>query len=213
MHLTPDLLLKAYSIGIFPMAESRFDSDLHWIDPDERGVLPLDSLHIPKRLKRTIRSGRFNLTCDRAFNEIVEACAEPAPNRPETWINPAIEHLVGELYAMGFAHSVECWEEGELVGGLYGISLGGCFFGESMFSRERDTSKIALVELVFRLRKGGFRLLDTQFTTPHLAQFGVIEIPREDYRKRLAEAIRTKASFPSEDISDEERSAFLATAC
>ena len=191
------------------MAESRFDPNLHWIDPDERGILPLDSLHVPRRLKKTIRKGYFELRCDFAFDRVLQACAEPADGRQETWINPAIKRLVSELFDMGCAHSVEAWREGRLVGGLYGISLGGCFFGESMFSRERDASKVALVELVMRLAKGGYRLLDTQFTTPHLEQFGVVEIPREAYRIMLSDAIKCPANFPNEDISSEERSAFL----
>jgi leucyl/phenylalanyl-tRNA--protein transferase len=210
MHLTPELLLKAYSIGIFPMAESRFDPNLHWIDPDERGILPLNGLHVPRRLKKTIRRGHFDLRCDFAFDRVLQACAEAVDGRQETWINPAIKRLVSELFDMGFAHSVEVWRKGDLVGGLYGISLGGCFFGESMFSRERDASKVALVELVLRLSKGGYQLLDTQFTTPHLEQFGVVEIPREDYRIKLSEAIKCPAEFPIEDISQKERSAFLS---
>jgi leucyl/phenylalanyl-tRNA--protein transferase len=210
MQLTPDLLLKAYSIGIFPMAESRDDPELHWIDPEQRGILPLDRLHVPRRLKRSIRQGVYDVRCNSAFPEVLRACAKPARNRPDTWINPAIEHLVLELHAMGFAHSVESWHEGALVGGLYGVSLGGCFFGESMFSRATDASKIALVHLVFRLRKGGFRLLDTQFTTPHLSQFGVVEISRDDYRERLAKAINVPAEFPAEPFGADEIEAFLA---
>ncbi len=210
MHLTPELLLKAYSIGIFPMAKSRIDPDLHWIDPDERGILPLNGLHVPRRLKKTIRRGHFDLRCDFAFDQVLLACAEAVDGRQETWINPAIKRLVSELFDMGVAHSVEVWRKGDLVGGLYGISLGGCFFGESMFSRERDASKVALVELVLRLSKGGYQLLDTQFTTPHLEQFGVVEIPREDYRIKLSDAIKCPAEFPIEDIPQKERSAFLS---
>ncbi|MEM7172074.1 MAG: leucyl/phenylalanyl-tRNA--protein transferase [Pseudomonadota bacterium] len=209
MQLTPDLLLKAYSIGIFPMAESRGDPDLHWIDPELRGVLPLDNLHIPRRLKKRLRRGDFEVRCDHAFKEVLMACAAPTEARPDTWINPVIEQLVNELFEMGFAHSVECWRDGLLVGGLYGVSLGGCFFGESMFSREKDASKVALVHLVLRLRKGGFVLLDTQFNTPHLSQFGVIEISREDYRKKLSDAINIPAEFRREEISPKELDDYL----
>jgi leucyl/phenylalanyl-tRNA--protein transferase len=209
MKLTPELLLKAYSIGIFPMAESRNDPELHWIDPEERGILPLDRLHVPRRLKRRIRQGAFDVRCNTAFDEVIHACAKPAKNRPDTWINPAIEHLVMELHAMGFAHSIECWRDDRLLGGLYGVSLGGCFFGESMFSREKDASKIALVHLVFRMRKGGFVLLDTQFTTPHLTQFGVIDISRADYRELLGKAINLPAEFPLAPFSMAEIADYL----
>ena len=209
MQLTPELLLKAYSIGIFPMAESRHDPELHWIDPEERGILPLDRLHVPRRLKRSIRQGGYEVHCNTAFGEVIRTCAKPARNRPDTWINPAIERLVMELHAMGFAHSVECWRDGQLLGGLYGVSLGGCFFGESMFSRAKDASKVALVHLVFRLRKGRFVLLDTQFSTPHLTQFGVIEISRSAYREQLAKAINLPAEFPLAPFSKAEIADFL----
>ena len=210
MQLTPELLLKAYSIGIFPMAESRHDPELHWIDPEQRGILPLDGLHVPRRLRRSLRREAYEVRCNTAFGAVLRACAKPAEKRPDTWINPAIEHLVMELHAMGFAHSVESWRDGELLGGLYGVSLGGCFFGESMFSRATDASKIALVHLVFRLRKGGFTLLDTQFTTPHLSQFGVVDISREAYRERLAKAINVPAEFPVAPLGKDEIEAFLA---
>jgi len=209
MQLTPELLLKAYSIGIFPMAESRHDTELHWIDPDERGILPLDKLHVPRRLKRTIRRGHYEVRCNTDFHEVVLACADRTDDRPDTWINPVIENLVNQLFSMGFAHSIECWREGRLAGGLYGITLGACFFGESMFSRERDASKVALVALVHRLRQGGFTLLDTQFSTLHLRRFGVIEVGRDDYRRRLTAAIHTPAEFPTEQIAPAELSAFL----
>ena len=209
MRLTPELLLKAYSIGIFPMAESRDDPELHWIDPEKRGVLPFDGFHVPRRLKRLLRKGIYEVTCDKAFHEVVLACAGPTTQRPESWINPVIERLVVQLYHMGFAHSVETRAGDRLVGGLYGIALGGCFFGESMYSRERDASKVALVNLVLRLRKGGFRLLDTQFTTPHLRRFGVIEISRAEYRRQLAKAVGVAATFPTGPIRQEELTAFL----
>lgn len=209
MQLTPDLLLRAYAIGIFPMAEGRDHAELHWIDPELRGILPLETLHVPRRLRRRIRRGDYEVRCDTAFGQVIRACAEPAPGRPDTWINPTIEHLYNQLHEAGFAHSVECWCDGELAGGLYGVALGAAFFGESMFSRQPDASKVALVHLVLRLRKGGYRLLDTQFSTAHLARFGVIEIAREDYRVRLARAITTQASFPAE-LSETEIRAALA---
>jgi leucyl/phenylalanyl-tRNA--protein transferase len=209
MQLTPDLLLRAYAIGIFPMAESRVDPELHWIDPDMRGILPLDGFHLPRKLRAKIRRSVFDVRCNTAFHDVILGCAEPAENRPDTWINPVIEQLYNELYEMGFAHSVECWRDGELVGGLYGVSLGAAFFGESMFSRATDASKVALAHLVLRLRKSGFLLLDTQFTTPHLSRFGVYEIPREDYRRLLTKAVSGQAEFYSGAVSEEELEAFL----
>ncbi len=208
MKLKPELLLRAYAVGIFPMAESRAESEIHWIDPELRGVLPLDGLYVSKRLRRTLRGRRFEVRADSAFDQVIKGCATPAPDRRDTWINPSIERLYTDLHHMGFAHSVECWRDGELVGGLYGVSLGAAFFGESMFSRERDASKVALVHLVYRLRRGGFLLLDTQFQTPHLSRFGVVEISRDDYRAQLARAIRRQAQFPLE-VSDEEVEAFV----
>jgi len=208
MRLTPDLLLRAYAIGIFPMAEGRDHPELHWIDPELRGILPLDAFHLPRKLKRRIRRRDFDVRCDSNFAEVIRSCAERADNRPDTWINPAIETLYVELYQAGFAHSVECWRDGDLVGGLYGVALGAAFFGESMFSRTTDASKVALAHLVLRLRKGGFRLLDTQFATSHLSRFGVIEIPRDDYRVRLSRALTTPADFPI-TVTDAEIAAFL----
>ncbi|WP_420347263.1 leucyl/phenylalanyl-tRNA--protein transferase [Pelagibius sp.] len=209
MQLTPDLLLRAYAIGIFPMAESRLDPELHWIDPDMRGILPLDRLHVPRKLRAKLRRGIFQVRCNTAFHDVIQGCAEPAENRPDTWINPVIERLYSELHEMGFAHSVECWDGDSLVGGLYGVSLGGAFFGESMFSRATDASKVALVHLVLRLRRSRFQLLDTQFNTPHLSRFGVVEIPRDDYRKLLTQAVSTKAEFYSGLISPSELDSFL----
>jgi leucyl/phenylalanyl-tRNA--protein transferase len=208
MRLTPDLLLRAYAIGIFPMAEGREHPELHWIDPEVRGILPLDNFHMPRKVKRRVRRQDFDVRCDTAFADVIRLCAEPKENRPDTWINPSIEKLYVGLYEAGFAHSVECWVGDDLVGGLYGVALGAAFFGESMFSRESDASKVALAHLVMRLRKGQYRLLDTQFATPHLARFGVIEIPRDDYRKLLSQALTTRASFPV-DISEAELAAFL----
>lgn len=209
MRLTPLLLLRAYSIGVFPMAEGRDDPEIRWIEPRRRGVLPLAAFHIPRRLKRRLRQGRLAVTCDEAFGEVVRACAAPAPGRADTWINPVIEQLYEGLFEMGFGHSLEVREEGRLVGGLYGVALGGAFFGESMFSRATDASKVALAHLVLRLRKGGFRLLDTQFQTEHLAQFGVEEIDREDYKARLAEALALQARFPAEPLEAGELEGFL----
>ncbi len=210
MRLTPDLLLRAYAIGVFPMAESRDAEEVHWIEPRQRGILPFEAFHVSRKLKKRLRHGGLTVTSDQAFQAVIAACAELSVERQETWINPLIERLYGALFDRGFAHSVECWRGGDLVGGLYGVSLGAAFFGESMFSRETDASKVALVHLVLRLVKGGYRLLDTQFETPHLAQFGVIEIPREAYKQRLADAIAHPARFPTEPLEEGELEAFLS---
>lgn len=203
LELTPDMLLRAYAIGVFPMAEDRDDPELFWVDPRMRGIIPLDDFHVPRRLQRTVRSGRFHVTFDHAFEEVIESCAESTEVRPRTWINDRIVTLYTSLFHMRHAHSVECWQDGELVGGLYGVSLGGAFFGESMFSRVRDASKVALVHLVARLRSGGFTLLDAQFTTEHLNQFGAREIPRKDYRRQLSVALNVDAYFdPDADTGD-----------
>jgi leucyl/phenylalanyl-tRNA---protein transferase len=199
-RLSPAILLQAYAAGIFPMAETANDQELFWVDPTRRGVIPLDRFHVPRRLKRVLRRGGFEIRCDTAFAAVMRGCAEASETRPSTWINDEIERLYGALFAGGAAHSVECWHAGgdgeELVGGLYGVSLGAAFFGESMFSRASDASKVALVHLVARLRLGGYRLLDTQFLTPHLAQFGAVEISRARYHRLLAEALRYRAVFP-----------------
>ncbi|MGE3932809.1 MAG: leucyl/phenylalanyl-tRNA--protein transferase [Rhodospirillaceae bacterium] len=208
VRLTVDTLLRAYAVGLFPMAERRDDPQLYWIDPEKRGILPLEGFHIPRRLRRTVRSGRFVVRCDTAFSAVIRGCAAQADDRPETWINTQIIDLYTELFEMGRAHSVEAWLGDELVGGLYGVSLGGAFFGESMFSTVTDASKVALVHLVARLRKGGYRLLDTQFVTKHLNQFGAVEIPRGGYRHLLSAAIDASATFYL-DLSDDELSAFL----
>ena len=194
--LTPELVLAAYARGLFPMAERRDDPDLYWVSPEQRGIIPLDTFHVPHRLARTVRSGKFTVTADRAFADVMAGCAAPAPGREQTWINDEILRLYVALAASGHAHSVECWQDGELVGGLYGVKLGGAFFGESMFSRATDASKVALVALVEALRRGGFRLLDTQFITSHLARFGAIEIPRERYLVQLEWALATEAIWP-----------------
>ncbi|MFC4168091.1 leucyl/phenylalanyl-tRNA--protein transferase [Teichococcus aestuarii] len=195
VEITPDLLLRAYRAGLFPMAESRAGNRLYWLDPELRGVLPLEGFHLSRRLRRTVLSGPYTVTADTAFAQVIAACAAPAPGREDSWINPEIERLFNDLHRMGHGHSVETWQEGELVGGLYGVSLGGAFFGESMFSRARDASKVALVHLVARLRLGGFTLLDTQFITGHLAQFGAAEIPRALYKQQLAEAVERPARW------------------
>jgi leucyl/phenylalanyl-tRNA--protein transferase len=193
--VTPDLLLRAYRAGLFPMAETRETDRIFWLDPEWRGVLPLDAFHLPKRLARTLRTAAPHVTADHAFADVIAGCAEPAPGREDTWINPEIEALFTALHRMGHAHSIEVWDRGDLIGGLYGVRIGGAFFGESMFSRATDASKIALAHLVVRLRLGGFRLLDTQFITAHLARFGAVEIPRAEYRARLAEAIDAPAAW------------------
>jgi len=190
------------------MAESRNDADLYWIDPDVRGVLPLDAFHIPRRLRKTVRAHPFEIRCNSDFVGTVRGCAEPQANRPDTWINDEIERLYSALFEMGFAHSVECWDDGLLVGGLYGVSLGGAFFGESMFSRARDASKVALCHLAARLDRSGFVLLDSQFVTDHLRQFGAAEIDRADYKKLLAAALKVDADFQPE-LSDAEFEAFI----
>lgn len=194
--LTPEILLRAYSCGVFPMARSRRDSRLYWIDPQERGVLPLEDFHVPRSLRKTLRKGVFEVRCDTAFKAVLEGCAESTPERPETWINEEITSLFIQLHAMGLAHSVETWRDGKLAGGLYGLALGGAFFGESMFSRATDASKVALCHLIARLRKGGFTLLDTQFVTDHLRRFGAREIPKAEYLERLARALARPADFP-----------------
>jgi len=189
LDITPDLLLRAYRAGVFPMAEARDAARLHWLDPDPRGILPLDGFHLPRRLKRTVLSGPYRVTANADFAGVITGCAAPAPGREGTWINIEIERLFVALHHMGHAHSIEVWAADALVGGLYGVALGGAFFGESMFSRARDASKVALVHLVARLRFGGATLLDTQFLTSHLAQFGALEIPRARYKALLADAV------------------------
>ncbi|NQW10229.1 MAG: leucyl/phenylalanyl-tRNA--protein transferase [Alphaproteobacteria bacterium] len=194
-QLQPELLLQAYAIGVFPMAEGRDDPRLFFVDPDKRGVIPLDRFHVPRRLRKTVRQRPFEVVCDRDFEATLDGCAASTKRRPDTWINPEIRRLYLALHARGHAHSVECWRDGALVGGLYGVKLGGAFFGESMFSRATDASKVALVHLVARLRAGGFILLDSQFITDHLQRFGAEEIPREIYRGLLERAIATPAQF------------------
>ena len=195
-RLTPEILLKAYQAGIFPMAESADDPELFWVDPERRGILPLDGFHLPRRLARVVRQAKFEVHVDRDFAGTMAGCAEATEKRPNTWINDEILRLYTALHRMDAAHSVECWQADALVGGLYGVSIGGAFFGESMFSRVTDASKVALVHLVALLREGGYRLLDMQFVTPHLAQFGAAEVSRAQYRRLLADALRYRCVFP-----------------
>src|SRR3954471_1107934 len=192
-EITPEVLLRAYACGIFPMAESADDPTLFWVEPELRGVIPLDGFRVASRLARTVRSDAFTVTVDTAFKAVISGCAAPQPGRNDTWINKRIRDLYVGLHEIGHAHSVEIWQHDQLVGGLYGVSLGRAFFGESMFHRARDASKIALVHLVGRLRVGGYRLLDTQYLTDHLKMFGTKEISRARYQRELAKAIREEA--------------------
>lgn len=187
--ITPQLLLKAYSCGLFPMAESADDPEIFWVEPEMRGIIPLDDFHVPRSLAKVVRRARFDIRFDTAFPAVIDECAAVSSTRPSTWINKTIRQLYVELYHLGHAHSVEAWREGRLVGGLYGVSLGAAFFGESMFSRETDASKVCLVHLVERLRARGYRLLDAQFTTEHLKRFGAIDVTRRLYDRLLADAL------------------------
>jgi leucyl/phenylalanyl-tRNA--protein transferase len=193
--LTPELLLTAYRSGIFPMAEPEHNNRIYWFAPDPRAILPLDGFHCPKTLLRVVRAQRFTVTCDRAFTEVMRACAEPRPEADRSWISEEIITAYTQLHRLGFAHSVECWLDGALVGGLYGVSIGAAFMGESMFHRATDASKVALYHLVERLNERGFQVLDVQFTTPHLLRFGVIEISRDEYEARLAQAVDQPVTF------------------
>lgn len=194
-EITPDIVLRAYSIGLFPMGENETDDRLYWVEPEERGVFPLDGLKISRSLAKVVRSDRFEVRVDRDFDAVIEGCAHAGSTRGTTWINTPIRRLYRQLFDAGFVHTVECRRDGALVGGLYGVSLGGAFFGESMFHTERDASKVALVHLAARLRAGRYRLLDTQFVTPHLASLGAIAIPRAAYRGMLERAVEAEADF------------------
>ena len=193
--INPEELLLAYRLGIFPMAESRGAPDVLWVRPHERGILPLDKFHVPKRLARVVRSNRFQITADAAFDDVIRACAESQPDRRETWINDAIIDVFISLHARGFAHSIETWLDGTLVGGLYGLSLGAAFFAESKFSRATDASKVALVHLAARLKAGGYTLLDAQFPNPHLEQFGAATVTEERFQFMLAQALSRSGDF------------------
>jgi leucyl/phenylalanyl-tRNA--protein transferase len=195
--LSPEIVLRAYAAGIFPMSESRDADELFWVDPEYRGIIPLGDFHVPRRLRKLVRAQPFEIRIDADFAGVMDGCAESGEGRRETWINNEIVRLYTGLHEMGHAHSVECWRDGQLVGGLYGVALKGAFFGESMFSRARDASKVALVHLVALLRHGGFRLLDTQFVTDHLRQFGAFEVPRVRYHAFLDAALRHDATFHS----------------
>ncbi|WP_011581055.1 MULTISPECIES: leucyl/phenylalanyl-tRNA--protein transferase [Chelativorans] len=194
-HIPPDLLLRAYATGVFPMAEHADDPEVFWVRPEMRGIIPLDKFHVPKSLRKLLRRQPYEVRYDTDFTGVIDACAEPSAERAETWINEPIRVAYTELFKRGHCHTVEAWREGKLVGGLYGVSLGRAFFGESMFSREPNASKICLVHLVERLKAGGFLLLDTQFTTDHLRRFGAIDVPRRRYEQMLAEALEETAKF------------------
>ena len=194
-EITPEILLKAYAAGIFPMAEDEDDPTLFWVEPRERGIMPLDGFRIGRRLARTVRADPFDVRVDHDFDAVIAGCAAPRRDRDRTWISERIRRLYGELFDLGQCHTVETYRAGRLVGGLYGVRLGAAFFGESMFHRERDASKVALVHLVARLKRGGFRLLDTQFVTQHLAQFGAVEVPRRTYKQMLRNAMEHAADW------------------
>lgn len=193
--IDPELLLHAYATGVFPMAEEADDPEIFWVRPEKRGIIPLDGFHIPKSLQKTIRKGLFEIRLDSDFEGVIDGCASGTDERARTWINEPIREAYAKLFNMGHCHTVEAWRDGKLVGGLYGVTLGRAFFGESMFSRERDASKVCLTYLVSHLKKQGFVLLDTQFTTPHLERFGTIEINRKDYEKLLEKALTSLTSF------------------
>jgi leucyl/phenylalanyl-tRNA--protein transferase len=194
-EITPQVLLKAYACGLFPMAESADDPGLFWLEPEQRGILPLDTVHVPRRLKRTIRNDLFEIRISTDFQGVIDGCSAPMPGRQKTWINREIRRLYGELFEMGHCHTVEAWQDGDLVGGLYGVSLNGAFFGESMFSFKTDASKVCLIHLVARLKKGGYTLLDTQFVTGHLAKFGTLEVPKDEYNVLLSSALQRETDF------------------
>jgi leucyl/phenylalanyl-tRNA--protein transferase len=201
--ITPQLLLRAYSIGLFPMAESAVEDQLFWVDPEHRAIFPLDEFKISHSLAKIIRSDRFEIRVNSDFDAVIDGCSAPAPDRESTWINKEIKRLYRELFDLGFAHTVECWRNGALAGGLYGVAMRSAFFGESMFHRETNASKVALAHLIARLRHGGFKLLDTQFMTTHLASLGAVEIPRDEYHAKLESALDQTADFfawPKEQI-------------
>jgi leucyl/phenylalanyl-tRNA--protein transferase len=205
VEITPEVLIKAYSVGIFPMAESADDPSLFWVEPEQRGIMPLDGMHVSRRLARTIRSNKFEVHVDREFDAVIDACAASAAGRDSTWINTRIRKLYRALFDRRQCHTVEAWRDGRLVGGLYGVKIGAAFFGESMFHFERDASKVALVHLVARLKAGGFKLLDAQFITDHLERMGAVEISRVEYQNLLAKSVAANAQFycwPEDGVVD-----------
>ncbi|MBP7722374.1 MAG: leucyl/phenylalanyl-tRNA--protein transferase [Alphaproteobacteria bacterium] len=202
--LTPELLMEAYRQGLFPMAYNSGSPYIHWICPEMRGQLSITDIHIPRRLLETVKKAPFEIRINADFEAVLRGCAEPTPKRPETWINASIFKVFCDLHERGHAHSVECWEDDKLVGGIYGLAIGGAFFGESMFSRMRDASKIALLHMVARLWKGGFTLLDTQFVNEHLKQFGAYELPHDDYKKYLEAAVKAEGDFLLPNLSQEK---------
>lgn len=202
--LTPELMLEAYRQGLFPMACNAGSPLIHWICPDFRGQLSIEDLHIPKSLEKILRKNPYRITTDKSFESVIAGCAESRPERPETWINAAILKVFCQLHERGDAHSVECWHGNELVGGIYGLEIGGAFFGESMFAKETNASKIALVHLTARLWKSGFQLFDTQFVNDHLLQFGAYELPHNEYKKHLTRALKTKPDFALENLSEKQ---------
>ena len=213
VEITPEILLRAYAAGIFPMAEDAEDPSLFWVEPRARGIIPLEAVHVPRRLARTVRQDVFEIRVNTDFEGVIDGCAAPGDDRDRTWINARIRRLYGELFDLGHCHTVEAWRDGRLAGGLYGVSLGAAFFGESMFHRERDASKVAFVHLAARLRAGGFQLLDAQFRTDHLATLGAVEIPRRDYKRRLESAVASFADWwvwrPGECVTGAEALAAL----
>ena len=215
IEITPQVLLKAYSCGIFPMAESADDPALYWIEPRDRGILPLNKVHIPKRLARTLRSEQFEIRVDSDFDGVIDGCAAWREGRESTWINARIRQLYADLFDLGHCHTIETWKDGKLVGGLYGVHVAGAFFGESMFSTERDASKVALMHLVARLIVGGFDLLDTQFVTDHLSQFGTTKVTRANFQARLTDALAIEGDFRAapENMSGEEVVEAVRGAC
>jgi leucyl/phenylalanyl-tRNA--protein transferase len=216
VEITPEILLRAYAAGIFPMAEDAEDPSLFWVEPRARGIVPLDQVHVPRRLARTVRQDVFEIRIDTDFDGVIDGCAAPGDDRDRTWINARIRRLYGELFDLGHCHTVEAWRDGMLVGGLYGVTLGAAFFGESMFHRERDASKVAFVHLTARLRAASFQLLDAQFKTDHLATLGAVEIPRRDYKRRLESAVSGQADWwvwpPGEAVPGAAALAALAAA-
>ncbi|HEY6755300.1 MAG TPA: leucyl/phenylalanyl-tRNA--protein transferase [Pseudolabrys sp.] len=212
IEITPEVLLKAYACGIFPMAESADDPALYWIEPDMRGIIPLEGFHVPARLARTVRATPWTVHVDRDFDAVIEGCAEPKQDRARTWINARIRRIYRALFERGHCHTIEVYDGKALVGGLYGVTLGRAFFGESMFHRARDASKIALVHLIARLRAGGYRLLDTQYVTEHLRSFGAVEVPKRRYHRLLEDALTGEADFaalPSDPLRGDEAVAII----